>query len=106
MNQRFGDQLADEKLKALGVILGAAFRSTDCVCRWAGDKFLMFLKRLNQSAVEIRVREVIAETREATALTLSFGAVEVNMACNDQNLLTKALDKAQRAMAQSKEVQG
>ena len=66
----------------------------------------MFLKRLNQSAVEIRVREVIAETREATALTLSFGAVEVNMACNEQNLLTKALDKAQRAMAQSKEVQG
>ena len=66
----------------------------------------MFLKRSNQSAVEIRVREVIAETREATALTLSFGAVEVNMACNDQNLLTEALDKAQRAMEQSKVVHG
>jgi diguanylate cyclase (GGDEF)-like protein len=106
VNQRFGYQSADEKLKTLGAILGAAFRSTDCVCRWGGDEFLMFLKESDQSAAEIRVREVITEIREATALSLSFGAVEVNMACNDQNLLTKALDKAQRAMAQSKEVQG
>ena len=86
--------------------MGAAFRSTDCVCRWGGDEFLVFLNGSDPSAADIRVREVIAEIREATALTLSFGAVEVNMACNDQNLLTKALDKAQRVMAQSKEVQG
>ena len=106
VNQQFGYQLADEKLKTLGAILGAAFRSTDCVCRWGGDEFLVFLSGSDPSAADIRVREVIAEIREATALTLSFGAVEVNMACNEQNLLTKALDKAQRAMAQSKEVHG
>src|SRR6056300_1110042 len=102
VNQRFGYQSADEKLKTLGTILGAAFRSTDCVCRWGGDEFLMFLKGSDQSAADIRVREVMAEIREATGLTLSFGAVEVNMAFNDQNLLTEALDKAQRAMGQSK----
>jgi diguanylate cyclase (GGDEF)-like protein len=102
VNQQFGYQLADEKLKTLGAILGAAFRSTDCVCRWGGDEFLVFLSGSDPSAADIRVREVMAEIREATGLTLSFGAVEVNMACNDQNLLTKALDKAQRAMAQSK----
>ena len=98
VNQLFGYQLADEKLKTLGTILGAAFRSTDCVCRWGGDEFLLFLKESDQSAAEIRVCEVIAEIREATALTLSFGIAEVNLACNDQNLLTEALEKAQEAM--------
>jgi diguanylate cyclase (GGDEF)-like protein len=106
VNQRFGYQLADEKLKTLGAILGSAFRSTDCVCRWGGDEFLMFLNESDPSAADIRVREVIAEIREATGLTLSFGAGEVNMACNDQNLLTEALDKAQRAMGHSKAVDG
>ena len=106
VNQRFGYQSADEKLKTLGAILGAAFRSTDCMCRWGGDEFLMFLKESDQSAAEIRVREVITEIREATALTLSFGIAEVNMACDDQNLLTEALDKAQRAMERHKAVHG
>jgi len=106
VNQQFGYQLADEKLKTLGAILGAAFRSTDCVCRWGGDEFLVFLNESDPSAADIRVREVMAEIREATGLTLSFGAVEVNMACNDQNLLTEALDKAQRAMGHSKAVDG
>jgi diguanylate cyclase (GGDEF)-like protein len=106
VNQRFGYQLADEKLKTLGAILGSAFRSTDCVCRWGGDEFLVFLNESDPSAADIRVREVMAEIREATGLTLSFGAVEVNMACNDQNLLTEALDKAQRAMGHSKAVDG
>ena len=98
VNQLFGYQLADEKLKTLGTILGAAFRSTDCVCRWGGDEFLLFLKESDQSAAEIRVREVITEIREATALTLSFGIAEVNLAYQDQNLLTEALEKAQEAM--------
>jgi len=98
VNQRFGYQSADEKLKMLGAILGAAFRSTDCVCRWGGDEFLMFLKESDQSAAEIRVREVITEIREATALILSFGIAEVNLAYHDQNLLTEALEKAQEAM--------
>jgi diguanylate cyclase (GGDEF)-like protein len=98
VNQRFGYQSADEKLKTLGAILGAAFRSTDCVCRWGGDEFLMFLKESDQSAAEIRVREVITEIREATALTISFGIAEVNLAHHDQNLLTEALEKAQEAM--------
>jgi len=106
VNQQFGYQLADEKLKTLGAILGAAFRSIDCVCRWGGDEFLVFLNESDPSAADIRVREVMAEIREATGLTLSFGAVEVNMACNDQNLLTEALDKAQRAMGHSKAVDG
>jgi len=98
VNQLFGYQLADEKLKTLGTILGAAFRSTDCVCRWGGDEFLLFLKESDQSAAEIRVREVITEIREATALTLSFGIAEVKLAYQDQNLLTEALEKAQEAM--------
>ena len=106
VNQRFGYQSADEKLKMLGAILGAAFRSTDCVCRWGGDEFLVFLKESDQSAADIRVREVITEITEATGLTLSFGAVEVNLAYSDQNLLTEALDKAQRAMGHSKAVHG
>lgn len=104
VNQRFGYQLADEKLKTLGAILGVAFRSTDCVCRWGGDEFLVFLNESDQSAADIRVREVIAEIREATALTLSFGAVDVNMDCYDHNLLTEALEKSQRAMEQTKAV--
>ena len=106
VNQQFGYQLADKKLKTLGAILGAAFRSTDCVCRWGGDEFLVFLSGSDPSAADIRVREVITEIREATTLTLSFGAVEVNMAFNDQSLLTEALDKAQRAMGQSKAAHG
>ena len=58
----------------------------------------MFLQESDQSAAEIRVREVIIEIREATALTLSFGIAEVNLAYHDQNLLTEALEKAQEAM--------
>jgi hypothetical protein len=47
---------------------------------------------------------VIAEIREATELTLSFGVAEVNMACYDHNLFTEALEKAQRLMEQHKAV--
>ena len=104
VNQRFGYQLADEKLKALGATLRAAFRSTDCVCRWGGDEFLLFLNESDTSAADIRVREVIAEITEATELTLSFGVAEVNMACYDHNVFTEALEKAQRLMEQHKAV--
>jgi GGDEF domain-containing protein len=68
------------------------------VCRWGGDEFLVFLNGSDPSAADIRVREVITEIREATALTLSFGIAEVNLAYHDQNLLTEALEKAQEAM--------
>ena len=104
VNQSFGYQSADEKLKTLGATLAAAFRSTDCVCRWGGDEFLVFLNKSDQAAADIRVREVIAEITEATELTLSFGVAEVNMACYDHNVFTEALEKAQRLMEQHKAV--
>ena len=104
VNQTSGYRSADEKLKVLGSILGAAFRSTDCVCRWGGDEFLVFLNESDQRAADIRVREVLAGIKETTALTLSFGVAEVDMACYDHNLFTEALEKAQRLMEQHKAV--
>jgi diguanylate cyclase (GGDEF)-like protein len=106
MNQRFGYQLADEKLKSLSAFFKDAFRSTDCICRWGGDEFLVFLKELDQTTAEKRIIEVIRQIEEATALTLSYGIAPVNIDCNAPNLLAGAIDKAQRAMEQHKSDSG
>lgn len=102
VNQTFGYQLADEKLRLLGLILRDAFRSTDCVCRWGGDEFLVFLQGSDQMTAEIRVVEVIDQIRDVTALTLSYGTATANIDCNDPNLLSDVIVKAQRAMEQRK----
>ena len=102
VNQTSGYQMADEKLRSLGLILGYAFRSTDCVCRWGGDEFLVFLQGADQITAERRVVEVIDQIRGVTTLTLSYGIAAVNFDCGDPNVLLGLIVKAQRAMEQNK----
>lgn len=102
VNQTSGYQMADEKLRSLGLILGDAFRSTDCVCRWGGDEFLVFLQGADQITAERRVVEVIDQIRGVTTLTLSYGIAAVNFDCGDPNVLSDLIVKAQRAMEQNK----
>lgn len=58
------------------------------MCRWGGDEFLVLFNGSGQAAAEIRILEVIHEIKEATAVTMSNGIAEVNMADRNDESFT------------------
>ena len=102
VNQVFGYQAADKKLKALGTALRGAFRSTDCVCRWGGDEFVLFLKDLDRISAEKRLIDATQRVNKLTQLTLSYGLIEVTAGHTDQYVAGEGIATAQRDMERNK----
>lgn len=81
VNDKHGHDVGDSVLMELSNQLTAAFRSSDYVCRWGGEEFLVALTRtgIDDAAPAFdRLRAQIAESRclSQTPVTLSIGATE------------------------------
>ena len=110
VNDRFGHTAGDHALLHVARTLGQGVRSGDLVGRIGGEEFALLL--LDSAAVATgevmeRIREQIAhgfeDNGERVPLTASFGVAEIVAgAAGLRETLAEALDRADRALYQSK----
>ena len=74
VNDNYGHQIGDEVLKAFGMILERAFRTTDIIGRIGGDEFMVYMPNMSASFLE-RADEISQEILRALA-NLKVGPAE------------------------------
>ncbi|MBN1857954.1 GGDEF domain-containing protein [Candidatus Bipolaricaulota bacterium] len=86
INDRFGHQVGDKVLQAIGELLLKEVRSADYVIRYGGDEFLVVLPETNGETEAVRGRiERAVEHRNTTnelidfPVTLSIGTAHLNV---------------------------
>ena len=77
INDRFGHDVGDQALRAIGTAIRQAVRSYDFCARNGGDEFVVFLTECNEDGVSERAAEIQAAV-EALSLETSAG-VEVRL---------------------------
>lgn len=77
-NDRYGHVVGDEVLRAVGEILRAAVRETDCVARFGGDEFMVVLPDTPADGARM-VAERILERAFATAVNGASGKVPIKL---------------------------
>ncbi|GGY74724.1 diguanylate cyclase domain-containing protein [Marinobacter zhanjiangensis] len=103
INDILGHESGDTILKALAGKLEASVRSTDTVCRYGGDEFLVLLSEISQPDHAVAVADKIRETVAApmvidgheVALQLSIG---VSIYPDNGQTVDELLKKADRSM--------
>ncbi len=81
-NDTYGHILGDAVLRYMGGAMREVFRSTDVLCRWGGDEFVIFILRFSDeqslndrlAALQARMKE-FKNQGDPMPLTLSIGGV-------------------------------
>jgi diguanylate cyclase (GGDEF)-like protein len=74
INDRFGHVAGDRVLRGIGNAMRACLRSSDIICRWGGDEFLVALRNCDLSNAE-RLAEAMRQTVEGAAF--AFEGTEI-----------------------------
>ena len=101
INDRHGHLVGDEVLKRLALCLRQSLRTSDTVCRWGGEEFLMILKGCDAQAgiaLAEKLRLAVEADTELLALvpggvTTSFGVAQLALDESVESLVGRA-DKA------------
>jgi len=101
INDRHGHLVGDEVLKRLAICLRQSLRTSDTVCRWGGEEFLMILKDCDQEAgvaLAEKLRLAVEADPELRTLvpsgvTASFGVAQLALDESVESLVGRA-DKA------------
>jgi diguanylate cyclase (GGDEF)-like protein len=102
VNDRMGHVAADRALRAIGHTLGDELRSSDLVCRWGGDEFIILLpetERKEASLVAEKLRREVWTREECGGATISLGVACFPGDGVDYDSLVASAD---RALYQSK----
>ena len=107
INDTFGHQAGDEVLKTVSSILKENSRSTDFVCRYGGDEFLVVFSVGNERQLKQRMEIVSQAFTESMNLpgyqpTLSFGIASYE----DGMTLEGVIKEADDALYVSKGIEG
>jgi diguanylate cyclase (GGDEF)-like protein len=102
-NDNFGHEAGDEVLRTTAAMLKDAVRSTDIVCRYGGEEFLIVfldsaaaaaLPRLGQICQEIRQRAHLYRGSAIPSVTMSIGVAEFPQHGRSVDALIRAADRA------------
>ena len=90
INDMFGHAIGDETLKSVANIISSNLRSSDIICRWGGEEFILWIDANEMTAFEIceKIRQKIESARPGGILTTcSFGIakMEKNFELSIQN---------------------
>jgi diguanylate cyclase (GGDEF)-like protein len=106
VNDQHGHAVGDQVLSALAAVITSGLRETDVVARWGGEEFLvMFTDTDCQTAERVlsRIQQTLAQTEmanEVPGLRVRFSAGIT--AYQRDELLTRTLDRADRALYEAK----
>jgi diguanylate cyclase (GGDEF)-like protein len=102
-NDNFGHEAGDEVLRTTAATLKDAVRSTDIVCRYGGEEFLIVfldsasataIPRLSQICQEIRGRVYLYRGSAMPSVTMSVGVAEFPQHGRSVDALIRAADRA------------
>lgn len=98
LNLEIGYHSADDRLAHFGQILRDAVRATDCVCRWGGDEFVIFLSDASEDGVRSRLQDISRHSEAVIGRSFSFGLVDVLPDRFERGVLSQAVGYAQQLM--------
>ena len=102
-NDNFGHEAGDEVLRAIAAMLKDAVRSTDIVCRYGGEEFLIVFLDSAAATAQLRLAQICQQIRQRTYLyqgntmpsvTLSVGVAEFPQHGRSVDALIRAADRA------------
>jgi diguanylate cyclase (GGDEF)-like protein len=102
-NDNFGHEAGDEVLRATAAMLKDAVRTTDIVCRYGGEEFLIVfldstaaaaVPRLDEMCQEIRRRAYVYQGSALPRVTISIGVAEFPQHGRSVDALIRAGDRA------------
>ncbi|MEY2841973.1 MAG: hypothetical protein RI920_10, partial [Pseudomonadota bacterium] len=102
INDRHGHAVGDEALTQAAHTLAAGLRETDLLARWGGEEFLVVFTDTDCATAQVvvdRIRQQLARSLISPSvpdLSLSFSAGLTTF--QPEELLTRAMDRADRAL--------
>jgi len=98
INDTYGHNVGDKVLIQISKTLLEKIRSTDILCRWGGEEFVILLPAVNleqafKSAEKIRVYIEELKIDFVSKITASFGVTKIDKGDNMQDVIDRA-DKA------------
>ena len=99
VNDRFGHLVGDEVLRQVGQTVRGAVRSSDMVCRWGGEEFIVIAPNTNLEEIEIVAEKLRLAVFEALSgcqpnVTVSVGVASATGSAIDLNGLMSDADAA------------
>jgi diguanylate cyclase (GGDEF)-like protein len=102
VNDRLGHVAADRVLQAIGESMMEELRTSDLVCRWGGDEFIILLPETDRGEASLVAEKLRNEIRRAPGCggtTISLGVACYPIDGADYDTLVASAD---RALYQSK----
>lgn len=78
LNDTYGHSYGDEVLKNVAMVLRTQVRSSDLVCRWGGEEFLVLLHQCSLDRA-IQIAELIRSQVEALKLSKGYETVSISI---------------------------
>lgn len=100
INDTFGHEIGDSILKSVAHTLSNGLRSSDVVCRWGGEEFVIWIDATDEAAFQIceKIREKIELSKpNGILITCSFGIAPL------EHGLQESIKNADSAMYQAKQ---
>lgn len=105
INDRYGHDCGDKVLRQVADVLAASVRASDCLSRWGGEEFLVYLPRLNMAAamrIAEKLRHAVEMHRFAAipglTVTISLGVGEAA----PEETFDTLFERVDRALFQAK----
>lgn len=106
INDRYGHSIGDKILRLVGKRLQRSVRSSDLICRYGGDEFLIMLKNISPCNVKTFTAKIDKQFQapfivndEAISLGVSIG---VSFCPHEHKSVTDLIEQADREMYNSK----
>ncbi len=109
VNDRFGHLTGDRVLKMLAQVIQGRIRSSDILCRWGGEEFLVVLRKADMEAaqgVAEEIRQAVESSRlpdeDALAITISIGVAALQVDDDERTVVVRADEALYRAKAEGR----